>query len=315
MPLCNTCIVKRLLTFAYKISIRLDRIKLVIVAHFERRKLERKKERKKDKGMETEIVLCCFWLTSAIVYSVKPFVPILDTLLSYGKHQHQHHGGKHLCFFQIQKALTLVDLSLDPAVAWCTFYVTGLTMSFIAPLLMDKAEPSLAITLFRTQCIRRFLECVFIQHFSAHRRTPLLHTLCGITYYTAVAFTMTVHTPQRTYEQSFYHQLFVIVLFAISSTVQFCAHASLANAPPHVGKYGLPTSKLFAYVLCPHYTAEILIYICFALQLQTISSACMLLFVIVNLTTTAHQTAKWYIKTFPSNQLPQTRYKVIPYVL
>jgi 3-oxo-5-alpha-steroid 4-dehydrogenase 3 / polyprenol reductase len=53
------------------------------------------------------------------------------------------------------------------------------------------------------------------------------------------------------------HTAIGIILFLCSSVIQHQAHAHLASLHTYV----IPTHPTFKYVLCPHYTAEIGIYL------------------------------------------------------
>lgn len=97
---------------------------------------------------------------------------------------------------------------------------------------------------------------------------------------------------------------FATLLFVAASLAQNRAHAHLFS----LKTYQIPPSALFAYVWCPHYTAEIVVYICFALlaapQGQWVNRTMMAAFVFVasNLAVTASGTKEWYVKRFGQEQ-------------
>lgn len=102
-----------------------------------------------------------------------------------------------------------------------------------------------------------------------------------------------------------------------ASIVQHLAHIELANVTPTVGKYGMPSSILFRYIVCPHYLAEIVLYISLTILVPTPLTLLVLIFVLVNLTDTALATLSWYMRLFPFSQLhsPRRRYAILPCTL
>ncbi|KAL7749176.1 hypothetical protein RI367_005326 [Sorochytrium milnesiophthora] len=132
-----------------------------------------------------------------------------------------------------------------------------------------------------------------------------------------------------------------LALYGTASYIQHAHHRLLAAQPKpfattrahgsHLSKphYTLPKGGLFAHVVAPHYFAECLLYVSFAvLQLSAYSSsssssnimpimaaslAC-LLWVVLTMMINAHQTWKYYHNVPPSSrgQLPARR--LIPFV-
>lgn len=82
-------------------------------------------------------------------------------------------------------------------------------------------------------------------------------------------------------------------------------------------KYAVPKHPLFQRVICPHYTAECAIYLSLALlaaprgEIINQSVMCGVLFVVVNLGITAHNTEKWYATKFGADSVRQ-KSKMIP---
>lgn len=101
------------------------------------------------------------------------------------------------------------------------------------------------------------------------------------------------------------------LVFFLASLAQNRAHVALANASPVVGKYGIPQSTLFSRIVCPHYLAEVVIYVTFAVLLRSTAASMMLLFVIAIMTDTALGTAIWYKQTFPPHLLPKGKRSAI----
>lgn len=104
-------------------------------------------------------------------------------------------------------------------------------------------------------------------------------------------------------------------MFTTGSLKQHELHAHLAS----LKKYTLPSHGWFEHIICPHYTAECLIY--FGLAVATAPMGQMLnktvllglLFVAVNLGTTASGTKQWYAEKFGAEKVAQ-KWKMIPFI-
>lgn len=87
------------------------------------------------------------------------------------------------------------------------------------------------------------------------------------------------------------------------------------RAKPLVGKYGIPKGSGFGAVACPHYTAEIAIYVSLTSIAPGLPSLMMLAFVVINLAQSGIQNTNWYRETFgkllPSGYM---RYALIKHV-
>ena len=106
-----------------------------------------------------------------------------------------------------------------------------------------------------------------------------------------------------------------VPVFLIASGVQHDCHTYLAALP----KYSLPSHPAFHNLICPHYTAECVIYLSMAVIAAssgfgvngTIFTA--LVFVSVNLGITASITKEWYAKKFGAEKVHK-RWNLLPYV-
>jgi len=104
-------------------------------------------------------------------------------------------------------------------------------------------------------------------------------------------------------------------VFVLASGVQNDCHRYLASLP----KYTLPEHPIFVDIVCPHYTAECLIYLSLAfigaprgtLINKTIFTAT--LFCAMNLGATADSTKRWYIEKFGAEKV-SGRWRMIPVV-
>ena len=106
-----------------------------------------------------------------------------------------------------------------------------------------------------------------------------------------------------------------IPLFILASGIQHDCHTYLASLP----KYTLPMHPIFQVLVCPHYTAECVIYLSLAIISaprgavinKTMFTA--FLFVSTNLAVTASMTKEWYERKF-GKELVAKRWKIMPSV-
>lgn len=102
-------------------------------------------------------------------------------------------------------------------------------------------------------------------------------------------------------------------LFLFASGVQHDCHHYLFS----LKKYSLPTHPLFRTIVCPHYTAECVIYLSLALlaappgELVNKTLLAALGFVAVNLGVTAGTTKNWYMQKFDADAV-RDRWNMLP---
>lgn len=104
-------------------------------------------------------------------------------------------------------------------------------------------------------------------------------------------------------------------VFIIASGIQHDCHKYLSSLP----KYTLPTLPMFQELICPHYTAECVIYLSLAFLAapkgdivnRTILAS--FVFVSVNLSITAAKTKKWYAEKFGKEEVA-CRWILLPYL-
>lgn len=105
------------------------------------------------------------------------------------------------------------------------------------------------------------------------------------------------------------------VVFVLASAKQREFHRHLAS----LKKYTLPHDSWFRHIVCPHYTAECLIYLSLSLVAapagkmvnQTVFLG--LVFVAVNLGATAAGTKRWYGEKFGEATV-RDKWRMIPFV-
>lgn len=101
-------------------------------------------------------------------------------------------------------------------------------------------------------------------------------------------------------------------LFAVSSVVQYRVHKHLAG----LVKYSLPTSREFRWLVCPHYTAEVGVYLGMAVVAGrgwgvNGTLACLVAFVGVTLAEAGGVTREWYARKF-GREWAQGRWVIVP---
>lgn len=133
--------------------------------------------------------------------------------------------------------------------------------------------------------------------------------------------------------------LFSTLLFILASGFQHDVHAYLAHLKtsptpnPSVPDnnstapklttpsrtYRLPTHPAFTPLICPHYTAELLIYLAMAINAAPKGEwvngtlGCAAVFVLVNLGVTAYGTREWYVRTFGEESV-RGKARMIPFL-
>ena len=75
-------------------------------------------------------------------------------------------------------------------------------------------------------------------------------------------------------------------------------------------KYEIPRGLWFKYCCCPHYTAEILIYVSFIFFRLDYDMMALLLWVIMNLSVVGKDTLKWYLSNeYLKDDIPKVNRK------
>ncbi|RKP05234.1 3-oxo-5-alpha-steroid 4-dehydrogenase, partial [Thamnocephalis sphaerospora] len=136
---------------------------------------------------------------------------------------------------------------------------------------------------------RRYWECLFIERPSAHARIHVGHYVVGLTYYLVTKDAFAVR------------HVLAMLLFAYATVHQHRCHRILAQLRPAATDtaYRVPHGDWFHHMSSPHYFAELLIYTALAIVLRMPPVwCCLLVWVTVNLGTTATNTHRWYRRKF-----------------
>lgn len=115
--------------------------------------------------------------------------------------------------------------------------------------------------------------------------------------------------------------MFGVTLFAMASVMQFQSHSILAKLRKDKKgqvvtlKHSIPRGSLFHWLSCPHYFAEILIYLSMGIIFNGKSMTWLMVccFVVLNQIVVGLFNHQWYLDTF--KDYPKNRKAVIPYLL
>lgn len=205
------------------------------------------------------------------------------------------------------------------------------------------------LLLMEIQVLRRLYETEHVFHYSPSARMHIVGYLTGLFYYTAAPISLAssclpeatdylqgqiaefivkgrARTPDLVIDYSSllkpllklgWCQWIGAVIFIWGSLHQIRCHAILGSLREHKDsdEYVIPCGDWFSRVSCPHYLAELVIYlgVLIASGGSDISVWFLFIFVITNLSFAAVQTHRWYLQKF--EDYPRSRYAIIPFVL
>jgi len=227
-------------------------------------------------------------------------------------------------------------ISVSASLFWLyQLYTRGIALQWIASFnsttSLPTSEKSMTLgqvwllwVLLFIQGIRRLVEC-YVFSKPSKSSMHVTHWLIGLAFYTADSIAIWVegipallaggvHTSPKT-ELRTTKVIVVLCFFVAASIVQNRVHARLAS----LTIYQIPPGRLFQHVLCPHYTAEVVIYICFAMLAAShgswlnVTMMAALVFVVSNLGVTAIGTRQWYVDQFGAAKVGM-RVRLVPFI-
>ncbi|XP_071980318.1 polyprenal reductase [Engystomops pustulosus] len=185
----------------------------------------------------------------------------------------------------------------------------------------------LALSLLWIHSLRRLLECLYVSVYSA----GVIHLAqygLGIVYYFLLGITVLDHTQmdyrkvtvQELLLQLHWYHIFGFLLYTWASFHQSRCHMILANLRKDKSgnivtmKHVMPSGDWFERVSCPHYFAELLIYIsvAFLFGLTHVTWWLLVLFVLFNQSLAAVLCHEFYHQKFDS--YPAQRKAFIPFL-
>lgn len=181
----------------------------------------------------------------------------------------------------------------------------------------------LALTLWAMHLLRRLLECVYITNYG-RSEMHIFGFIVGIAHYTMVPVSLFCVNSKDTALSATGRSLilFIAVLFfVLANFYQFKFHFILyrlkATCLSRGGQpYALPEESCFKLVSCPHYTAEIAIYMSLCLMAAPAMSAAMsalLLWVVSNLSVVADRQHLFYSTMYP-DKVPKKWHRLFPLI-
>lgn len=207
------------------------------------------------------------------------------------------------------------------------------------------AQPLLLLCLFQLHLVRRALETSLIMRYSPGDVMHGIAYLFGMSYYAVVPLSL---LPASWWQQQRWQQLPGLspsseaaaavdavhsipqqltalpgdlnsmqrvgaAVFLAGNVLQFASHWSLAQLSRQRPGFSIPSGGLFELVSCPHYLAEIIIYLGLSIASQgQLMPLLMLVWVGVNLVLAAAATHKWYRRRFKA--YPPARKALVPFV-
>ncbi|KAH6693657.1 hypothetical protein F5X68DRAFT_46224 [Plectosphaerella plurivora] len=191
------------------------------------------------------------------------------------------------------------------------------------PASMSWEQTVMAWGMLYVQGVRRLYECYFIMRPSKSEMW-FVHYIMGMCFYVGIGLAVwiegsqTILSPPETVAVANVLSLKHIlgaVLFLYGWTQQAWCHRYLAS----LRKYTLPSEGLFKNIVCAHYFCECLIYLGISVAAapdghwlnNTVGTA--LLFVFVNLASTANGTKAWYAEKFGRSKVAP-KWRIVPFL-
>lgn len=270
---------------------------------------------------------CCYFILGIIccifMYSLSH---IRENWMGHGKCLTQKNTKTNESSYFLLKILN----KHVPKAWFLHFYLLGLILN--TTILLYLNTPNMIALLLEIHFVRRLLECIYVTIYRQSSYMLLIHYILGLSYYVIVE--ISVYCLDIKLAESFYFMnVLGILLFLISSLCQYRFHLDLRNlrinsktsTPIFSSNDHFPYPKFFPWnkIYCPHYTAEISIYISLCcvsgFDLVFILNSA---FVATNLSISAIETKKWSISNLEiyefldSNTITHERkWCIIPFII
>ncbi|RYG64110.1 hypothetical protein EON64_14645 [archaeon] len=228
-----------------------------------------------------------------------------------------------------------------PKAFFSHFYVVGSTISTLV-LAWAGCRPypvnQLTALLFLLHCLRRLYECQRLTLYG-NAQMHLAGYLVGLLHYTLAPLTLLVAMCEQKIASPHSGVLLglrgrdlmwsgvVSLMFLGYSMLQHQTHHALylmkmrclkeggSSSNSNSSVHSFPRAWMFSHCACPHYAAEIGLYLCLLLSNPRCKSMYFLaLWVAANLSVVAYQQYCWYLETFPDEVLSRRWYILIPFV-
>ncbi|KAK9469615.1 hypothetical protein V1512DRAFT_256663 [Lipomyces arxii] len=155
-----------------------------------------------------------------------------------------------------------------------------------------------AAVMILVHCGRRLYECIAIEASGVSARMRLGHYVVGHVFYTIACCACWCDALDDIIDPKLESSTPVaaISIFIVASVIQHKAHRQLSS----LKKYSPPPQTIiFRYVICPHYTADIVVYIACAMTCGwTPINVAVIVWTTVNLGASSEQIRAFYVKKF-----------------
>ncbi|KAK9492143.1 hypothetical protein V1508DRAFT_419793 [Lipomyces doorenjongii] len=171
-----------------------------------------------------------------------------------------------------------------------------------------------AITIVTLQCFRRLYECMFVEKMSQTARMRGGHYIVGHLFYvaaTAATWSDALESTLAGDDEGDSVPKIAIIMYLVAALAQYTTHDQLSR----LKKYSLtPPTMLFKHLVCPHYTAEVVIYLAVAWICGfTQANVAVLVWTAVSLGTSAEQSRKFYVEKFGAKAV-EGKWNLVPFV-
>ncbi len=247
-----------------------------------------------------------YFSTLIFVFALCPLV-ILSTLFvtaPYGRYVRQGWGP------QIDTRWLWVLMESPAVFGFALFYFLGPRAFSPMPLIL--------LAIWQSHYIHRTLIYPW-QMRASHNQTPIVIALMAIVFNLANAYlnASQLSSPEANYTLSWLTDprfLVGIVLFVIGYAINRQSDAILRSLrkPGETG-YKIPYGGLYAWISCPNYFGECLLWLGWAIATWSLAGLSFFLFTAANLIPRAITNHRWYHEKF--SDYPKERKAVIPFIL
>ncbi|CRG94755.1 polyprenol reductase, putative [Plasmodium gallinaceum] len=226
---------------------------------------------------------------------------------------------------KIYKLKKKIDNIIIPKVYFLHFYIIGFVINSIL-VFQDFYQNyinerrvfdfiSYTNIIFEIHLLRRLLEQLLVVRTTSKSFMHIFSYLLGISFYMVTPFSL-YNSDKNEYSKL---NLISVILFLFGNLIQFDSHVRLAKLrPKDIRKndvlYKVPYGGFFYYVSCPHYFAEILIYLSFFMLNTNFISLLNFVMVSLILIVNGLKTHNWYIKIL-KDTYPKQRKAIFPFIL
>ena len=283
------------------------------------------------------VTLVIIYLTLTLAAVASRFVSFLQALTLHGK-------TKKIVTLTYAHSLTRWIQQVTVPKSWFLhFYLVGfivtllvLTITVEQSTMFYMYEPTkstlrwtLTQILLLLHLLRRCYECYYVHQYDSSRMHLVGYSI-GLLHYSILPWNFLRHLPQRdtfdstsvptitTTTTSGFRIVLAVCLGWLGQYQQYRHHVLLAHlrtTKTTDDRYSIPHGGWFQYVGCPHYLAEILIYVGFFLLMPSIQTFALLVWVISNLTVSAWNSHQWYCRTFGHDYIKLQRKAIFPGLL